>query len=215
MTITPNKSKNDLGKLLDKKQCVWDIDLASRAPISTWALGSLVPIYLSYGHEKIRPEKAGFREFQRIRLCLQFRIFMHNQLLTLNSYNSNSSNILHRLLGADNTEHSLPCSLTLPQILWGCFTWFPSQYKWRKGGSSPGLQDSESYSLHHCVTAKCEYKHCILEIINSFSLQGFQEAELGAKRDLPQMLTTSVPLWVSAQRAFTLQSMGECEWNSS
>lgn len=65
------------------------MELAPRAPISTWALGSLVPTYLLYGHEKMRLGTAGFREFQRIRLCLQFRILMHNHLLTVNSYNNN------------------------------------------------------------------------------------------------------------------------------
>lgn len=80
---------------------------------------------------------------------------------------------------------------------------------------SSGLHDSESYSFHLSVTTKCENIKCVLEIITSLGQQGFQEAKLGANRDLTQMLITYVTLWVSAQGVFTLQSMGEFEWNSS
>lgn len=85
------------------------------------------------------------------------------------------------------------------------------EWSQRQSGSNPGLPDFKSYSSHLSVKGKCEDRKCVLEIVNSLNLQGFQEAELRVNRDLTQMLTTSVTLWVSAERALTLQSMGQFE----
>lgn len=52
-----NNSKNDLGKLLNKNQYVWDIKLTSRIYMSTWASVSLVPASLSYNYGEQRMGK--------------------------------------------------------------------------------------------------------------------------------------------------------------
>lgn len=150
-------------------------------------------------------------------LCLQFRIFIHPHLLTLDSPNNNSNNIDHHLLGADNTQSPAHLSpLSLSPVLWEILVLqgLKVSISREKGAQALGSW-TPNPTLFTWVLRESVRKNVCPGDNQQPSLQRFQEAEPGVNKDLIQMLTTSVTLWVSAQRSFTLQFMGEFEWNSS